>query len=183
MVRKKRRKPSNVEEVELQPVNVAGVELQREQSDSNVEDLESIYLGTRQSNDNTKEESSYLWQAYCAQRFADMPSDDGYALPYEVLPCFTEETQFGVGTPFLGRRRTSMAERSLPALPPQSRNCLYRRPPTPKPRVRIDTRSNDDLLLPTTDYDSDSSESSGVTVLYNSTIYHRQLNVHQVFLC
>ena len=169
--------------LETPPENLEQTPPKRQQSESVVEDVESNYLGTRQSNDNTKEESSYLWQAYCAQRFADMPSDDGYALPYEVLPCFTEETQFGVGTPFLGRRRTSMAERSLPALPPQSRNCLYRRPPTPTPRVRIDTRSNDYLLLPTTDYDSDSSESSGVTVLYNSTIYHRQLNVHQVFLC
>ena len=159
MIRNKRRKPSNVEEVELEPINVYDVDLQ---SESSVEDVESNYLGRQQRNDNT-EESSFLWPANCAQRFADMSSDDGYARPYEVWPCFTEETELDVGTPFLGRRRTSLADRPLPALPSGSRNSLNRRPPIPTPMVQIDANSNSHLLLPTTNNDSDSANSLDVS--------------------
>ena len=46
-IRKRRRKPGNVEEVELQPMNVAGVELQRQQSEGDVEDVKSNYYTGR----------------------------------------------------------------------------------------------------------------------------------------
>ena len=141
MVRKKRRKPSNVEEVELQSVNVYDLELQRQQSESGVEDVESnYYTGRRQSNSSTEEESSY---------FNDMSSDDGYARPYEDGPCFREETELDVVPPFLG------TERPLPPLPPRSRNSFYKRPPTP---VRIDTCANNRLLRQSTNYNPDSSD-------------------------
>ena len=130
-------------------MNVDYMELPRLQSDGNVEDMDSNYDGRRQNNDNTEEESTYLQSANCAQRFADMSSDDGYARPYEVWPRFTGETELDVGTPFLGRRRTSQADRPLPALPSGSRNSFYR-PPIPTPRVRTGTCHNYNLLLPTT---------------------------------
>ena len=146
-------------------MDVADVELQRQQSESVVEEVEPNYMpmGRRQSNDNIEEESSYLRPTNCAQRFADMSSDDGYARPYEVWPCFTEETELDVGTPFLGRRRTSQADRPLPALPSGSRNSLNRRPPIPTPMVQIDANSNNHLLLPTTNNGSDSADSLDVS--------------------
>ena len=165
MVRRRRRKAGNVEEVELLPMNVAGVELQRQQSESAVEDVESNYmpLGRGQSKGNTEEESTYLRPANCTQRFADMSSDDGYARPYEDGPCFTVETELDVGTPLLGRRRASLADRPLPALPSGSRNSLDSSPPIPTPLVRIDTHSNNHLLLPATNCDSDDADGSDVS--------------------
>ena len=154
MVRKRRRKPGNVEEVELQPMNVADVELQRQQSDSN-EDVEPDYYTGRRQNNGNIEQSTYLRPANCTQRFADTSSDDGYARPYEDGPCFAVETELDVGTPFPGRRRASLAERPLPPLPPRSRNSFYRRPPTPVP---IDTCSNNRFLHQSTNYSPDSSD-------------------------
>ena len=176
---KKRRNPSSVEEVELQDhrrvfINVDdeelqehdiyadGVELQRQQSDGNVENYVSHYPLTnrQQSIDSTE---SYLKPKTFARRLADTSSDDGYAHPYEDLPCFSEETELDVGTPFLGRRRVSLEKRPLPALPSRSRDRVHGRIPIPTRGVLTNRRSNDHLIPATNIYDSDTSESPEVT--------------------
>ena len=131
MVRKRRQTPSNVEEVELQPMNVADAELQRQQSESD-EDIEPYHFtGRRHNDDNTEEESPYLLPTDGARRL----SDNIY--PYEHM--FQRMIAF---LSLSSRRRASVVGRPLPPLPPQSRNSL------------------DHLLLPTTNSDSDISDRS-----------------------
>ena len=170
---KKRRNPSNVEEVELQ---------EHRCMEEMHEDVESHFLGRRQSSDSEEYDVlpndvlpnsvpdtwSYDGDGYelplnCAGRFADTTSDDGYARPYDHWPLLRRETNRQAGTQFPGRCHTSLAERPLPALPHRSINSVYRKPPIPTPRVQIDTRLNHHSLLPATNYDSDTSDSTNVT--------------------